>query len=79
MGNEAQQPSPIVKHWDEIGDDMKTFLQNPYSWLTDEIKKSESRRNDSHNKLHENTQFDTLMKILDLLNSMYFPVENHAH
>ncbi len=73
MENEPQQPSPIVRHWDEIGDDMKIFLQNPYSWISEELKKSETRRT------HAAEQFDTLMKILDLLNSMYFPIENHSH
>lgn len=75
MKHETLQPSPIVKHWDEIGDDMKIFLQNPYSWISNELKNSVSRR-----KLTEQFEmYGSLMKILDLLNSIYFPSENNSH
>ena len=75
MNTEPYEPSPIVRDWDEIGDDMKIFLQNPYSWISNELKKSADRR--SSGPKYE--QWDTLMEILDLLNSIYSPAENHCH
>ena len=75
MKTEPYQPSPIVRHWDEIGDDMKIFLQNPYSWISNELKKFAERR-----KLGPQfEQYDTLMEILDLLNSIYSASEEHNH
>ena len=43
---EYQQPSEIVRLWKEheLSDDFKQLLQNPYAWITNELKKSESRR-----------------------------------
>lgn len=75
MRQEPQSLSPIVKCWDEISSDMKNFLENPYSWISGELKKIPSRL-----RLGPPADgYDTLMKILDLLNSVYFPSENHSH
>ena len=72
-----QQPSPIVRNWEMIRDDMKPFIQNPYSWIADELKKSPSRIQYGRGSKEE--WYDTLMEILELINSIYSPTENHSH
>lgn len=74
---EYQQPSPIVRLWyeEELARDIKELLQNPYSWISNELKKSSTRRR--HGPDAE--KFDVLMEMLDLLNAIYFPTENHHH
>lgn len=71
---EYQQPSEIVRLWKEheLSDDIKELLQNPYVWISNEFRKSTSRRR--HGPDAEN--FDVLMEILDLLNGIHFHIHD---
>ena len=74
---EEQRPSEIVRLWRDcdLASDFKQLLQNPYTWITNELKKSEGRRRYGPSV----EQYDVLMEILDIMNSIYSPDENHSH
>ncbi len=68
---EYLQPSPIVRLWreEQLKEDFTNLIQNPYSWITNELKKAETRRR--HGPDAE--KYDVLMEILDILNGIYHP------
>ena len=65
------QPSPIVRLWreEQLKEDFTNLIQNPYIWITNELKKAETRRR--HGPDAE--KYDVLMEILDILNGIYHP------
>ena len=71
---EIQQPSEIVRLWKEheLSNDVKGLLENPYIWISNELKKSTSR-----SRLGPDAEkFDVLIEILDLLNSIHFHIHD---
>ncbi len=66
--NEYQQPSPIIRLWEEyqLKEDFTRLMQDPYGWIAEELKKSETRR--SHGPSAE--KYHVLMEIFDILNGL---------
>ncbi len=62
------QYSDIINSWEDIKEDIKALLSNPYTWLEEQLKIA-SRRS---SRLDTDPRFGNLLEIMHMLNDIHF-------